>query len=99
MKNNNMKGFAPIIVLVVLLVLIVLATVGSYLVLQKAGKQISLPTSITSFYKPTQDEVTLAKQVLSDSDELTDIESDLEATLVGDPEEDFNDLDSTSTSL
>jgi hypothetical protein len=88
------KGAAPLIGLIILAILAVLVSAGAYYFLKAAGK---LP-SVVSVPQPTNF-VEEEELPISDSDEIEDIEKELDSTVVGSIEEDLDELDAEASSL
>ncbi len=95
MKNN--QGLTPVLFLIVLGILILLASAGSYYLLKQAGRAPALPSFVDQLTSSPSPEATLAP--VSNSGDSDVIETELESTDVGSPDDDFESLDAGVSSL
>lgn len=98
--RKNEKGLTPAIALVILAILAVLISAGAYYLLKGTGQYSPESTtrpvdySNENGYPSTSDEVPV-----SDSDKTSDIESELNATDVGEIDSDIDALELDAGSL
>lgn len=93
------KGFSQIFILLLLVILIIFASAASYYILKasgKAPKQGLIKTLIPSSQIST---TPTPSDVVSDSDEVETIESELENTDIGSPDADIKELETSASSL
>lgn len=89
--NKNEKGFIPVVFIMVLGMLIIGASAASYFILKKAGK-VSGPVNVS------QDTIATPLPI-SDSDELVDIADEFDTTVIDLLESDFEELETSISSL
>jgi len=85
--------------LLIVILLIAVAGYVSYTVINKEESKIKLLSVITKVFNIGKDEFELAEEELTASDGLEDIEKDLEKTIVGSPDLDLQQLDTSASSL
>jgi len=89
-------GMTPALVLILIGILVLLLGAGSFYLMQSTGESKELKT-FSLFSRPSPTPVSAGG--LSDSDDPETLEAELEATEVGDPDADFEVLDSEASGL
>ena len=98
MKNNI--GFAAIAVIFVLVALIAAVSVGSYFILTNQTTTTPIVTTTETAEELTQNqELPDSQEPVSDSLELDVIEEELNETIVGTPELDFEAMEEDASEL
>ena len=88
------KGFGQITILIALVIVVVLASAASYYILKSAGKAPSqglVPVATSTPQAPTGE--------VSDSDEASVIESELNSTTLDSIDTDIQNLETSASSL
>ena|SRR3989344_2817192 len=97
---TNKKGFTAIIVIFVLVALIAGITLVTYLVLtNQPDSQSLVPTPTAKSSNVTDTKVIATPKPVSDSTDLTTIESELSETDAGTPENDLKSVEIDASSL
>jgi len=89
--NKNKKGFIPVVLIMVLGVFLIGASAASFYILKQAGK-------VPGFVNVSQD-VVATPLPISDSDEVVDIADEFDTTVIDSLESDFEELETSISSL
>lgn len=92
MNNKLQRGFSAILIILVLLGLLVVG--GGYYFL-KMGGNLGLPSQLPTTSRPYGE---LSEEV-SDSTDNETIQGEFDATVIEDPQSDYNELDSSASGL
>ena len=89
------KGVIQVILLIILVIVVIAASAGAYYLLKSVGKAPSQGLSPLRTQPPSASQ----SGEVSDSDEASVIESELDATIIDSPDADIKDLETSASSL